>query len=74
MQEISNGRTLFVHAYDYQRKNHLLIGVHENIPADLTAAEIKKRFGLADRHTAYVKEPSGERIYVLRHPEWRGRK
>ena len=71
MQETKN-RQLFVHIYNAFRKNHMLIAVHPHIPAELTVDEIKNRYGLRDRHTAYIKEPSGERIYVVRHPEWRG--
>ena len=73
MQEITNGRKLFVHSFNHMKKFHVLVAIHENVPSDLTTDEIKKRFGLTSRHTAYIKEPSGERVYVVRHQEWRGR-
>lgn len=73
MQEISNNRKLFVHSYSDYKKLHVLIAVHENVPSDLSMSEIQKRFGLTTRHTAYIKEPSGERIYVVRHQAWKGR-
>jgi hypothetical protein len=74
MQEITTDRKLFVHAYSNLKKLHVLIAVHENIPQTLSCAEIKQRFGIGDRHTAYIKEPSGERVYVQRHQEWKGHK
>jgi hypothetical protein len=68
-----SSRKLFVHAYDGRKKLHIFLGVHENLPGNMTPAEIKTRYGIREGHTAYVKEPSGERIYVQRHEAWKGR-